>query len=356
MSATELPSRSNDCTIKDRFGFATGACTIKHRIFSRLGLFSAFLALFMLAACLPDEAQQSPLAQATLTPTPRSTPLPPVPTVIPPGVEDNPIQMVIRAASGTRNLISNAQIESFQDAILDQSGLIVEITLVERYAEALAALCDSRPTSVVVAWLDGVSYEAAQALDCGEAVLQVERNSQTGDPGQIVTNGELQIGSLGALSDATFCRLGYDDYYSWLVPSLILQANGIDPANGLTTVTDYPDADALIEAVVDGECAATGISESAFDDLRGTVRSDLDVLETSAPFPYGVLVYPIALTLGERLRLTDALLALSTDLDGGDVMKPFLSQDNLETVETDDFEALSGFLSRTGLDFAQLGN
>jgi ABC-type phosphate/phosphonate transport system substrate-binding protein len=356
LSAAELPSRSNDCTIKDRFGFATGACTIKHRIFSRFGFYCVFLALFLLAACLPDEAQQSPLAQATLTPTPRSTPLPPVPTVIPPGVEDNPIQMVIRAATGRRNLISDAQVEDFQDAILDKSGLIVRIMLVDRYAEALAALCDSRPTNVAVAWVDGVSYEAAKALECGEPVLQIERGSQTGDSGQIVTNGALQIGSLGSLSDANFCRLGYDDYYSWLVPSLILQANGIDLANGLTTVTDYPDADTLIEAVADGECAATGISESAFDDLRGTVRSDLDVLETSAPFPYGVLIYPIALTLGERLRLTDALLALSTDLDGGDVMKPFFSQDGLTTVESDDFDALSSFLGRTGLDFAQLGS
>lgn len=328
-------------------------CTIKHRIFSRFGV---LLVLFLLAACLPDEQQQGPLAQATLTPTPRSTPLPPVPTVIPPGLEDNPIRMIIRAAPGTRDLISNVQITSFEDSILEESGLIVQITLVERYAEALAALCESRPTNVVVAWLDGVSYEAAMALDCGEPVLQIERNSQTGDPGQIITNDELQIGSLQALGRANFCRLGYDDYYSWLVPSLILQANGIDPANGLTTVNDYPDANALINAVANGECAATGISETAFGRLRGTVRGNLDVLETSAPFPYGVLVYPIALTLGERLRLTDALLALSADLDGEDVMKPFFSQDRLTTVEANDFDALSSFLGRTGLDFAQLGN
>lgn len=331
-------------------------CAIKHRTFSRFGLFSALLLLFLLAACLPEEQQLGPQSQATLTPTPRSTPLPPVPTVIPPGMEDNPIQMVIRAASGRRDLISDAQVENFQEAILDQSGLIVQITLVDRYAEALAALCDSRPTNVVVAWLDGVSYEAAKALDCGEPILQIERDSETGDPGQIVTNGELQISSLNALNDVNFCRLSYDDYYSWLVPSLILQANGIDPAEGLTTVTDYPDVDALIEAVAAGECAATGISETAFDDLRGSLRSDLDVLETSAPFPYGVLVYPLALTLGERLRLTDALLAISTDLDGSDVMEPFFAQDGLTAVEAEDFDALSAFLGRTGLDFAQLGN
>jgi ABC-type phosphate/phosphonate transport system substrate-binding protein len=337
-------------------GFAAGACTIKHRNFSRFGLFSALIALLLLAACLPEEQQQGPLSQATLTPTPRSTPLPPVPTVIPPGLEDNPIRMVIRAASGRRSLISGAQIKSFEDAILEQSGLIVRITLVDRYAEALAALCDSRPTNVVVAWLDGVSYEAAKALNCGEAVLQIERRSQTGDPGQIVTNGEQKIANLRALSNANFCRLGYDDYYSWLVPSLILRANGVDPADGLTTVTDYPDSDALIEAVAAGECAATGISESAFNALRGRLRTSLDVLETSPPLPYGVLMYPLALTLGERLRLTDALLALAADLDGGDVMQPFLAQDGLAAVNAGDFDALSAFLGRTGLDFAQLGN
>ena len=43
-----------------------------------------------------------PTSRPTVTPTPRSTPLPPVPTAVPLGSESNPLQLKIsRAANGT---------------------------------------------------------------------------------------------------------------------------------------------------------------------------------------------------------------------------------------------------------------
>ncbi len=316
------------------------------------------LVVVLLAGCRRAEGVQGPLIQSTATPTPRSTPLPAVATSVPPGIEENPIRMVLRPAGSAvaRSLVTDFQITQFVNALQVESGLAVEVTVVDRYAEALAALCDSSPTQVTVAWLDGVSYQAAMAQECGVPVLQVERNGQNGDRGQIVASRAVNIDSVQELSGGNFCRLGLEDYYSWLIPALLMQANALDPLHNLEAVTDYPDEDALIAAVAEGACSATGIAESDFADLSGALRNELVVVGSTPSLPYGVLMYPINLPLGERLRLTDALLALAANPEIAVSLTPLLGQSRLERVDTEAFASLSQFLNSTGLNFAQLGS
>ena len=295
---------------------------------------------------------------ATATATPRSTPLPAVATIVPPGIEENPIQMIVNPV-GAASLITDTQIANFESAIAADSALAVTVTVVDRYAEALAALCDSTPTSVTVAWLDGLTYQAAIAQNCGEPVMQIERgrrNARTGDAGQIVASLSRGLGNVQALRGRDFCRVGLNDYYSWLVPSVVMRANGMNPINDLDSVTDYDSPRDMIQAILDDECAAAGISETDFDDLSGALKEELSLLETTPPFPYGILMYPISLPLGERIRLDNVLLAMDIDPDGSDAMRPLLGQDGLTRVSADDFDDLTEFLDRTGLDFAQLGN
>lgn len=324
----------------------------------RFRLAFTLLLLFLLAACRRDQGVQGPLIQATLTPTPRSTPLPPVPTVIPPGTEENPIMMVIRPplSDVARELITDFQIGQFEAALNEASGLVIDVTVVDRYAEALAALCGSTPTQVAVVWLDGLSYTAAAARNCGVPVLQVERDGETGAPVQLVTSREGGIGTLAALQGERICRLRFDDPSSWLIPALILWANGIDPNTELDVIEDYPDVEALVDAVAAGECAAIGMTASDFEALAGIVRSELQLLETTPPFPFSVLMYPGSLPLGERLRLDEALLNMMLDSSAADTLEPLLGQDNLARAVPEDFDLLSAFLVSTGLDFAILGN
>ncbi|MAS36168.1 MAG: hypothetical protein CL610_19335 [Anaerolineaceae bacterium] len=316
-------------------------------------LYTLLLLVMLLAACRPAQVEQGPFVQATATATPRSTPLPPVPTVVPPGTADNPIQMVINPDG----VVTSAQISSFEEALREQSDLVINVSVVERYAEALAALCDSSPTNVTVAWLDGVTLEAALAQNCGEPVMQVERgtrNAQAGDAGLIIASEDAAFSGVEALDGRTFCRLALDDYYSWLVPSLMMRANGVDPVNDLESVVDYDSRNALIEAVINGDCDATGISAQDFEALRDAQQDALASIAETPPLPYAVLLYPLSLPLGERIRLEDALLVMENDTDASAALRPLLGQDSLSVVDDDAFEDVADFLADTGLDFAQL--
>lgn len=318
-------------------------------------LIAILLVLLMMAGCRREEGVQGPIIQATLTPTPRSTPLPPVPTVIPPGTEANPLRMVIRPplSAVARSLITDFQAGQFEAALLETSGLVVDVTVVERYAEALSALCDSTPAQVTVAWLDGVSYQVATAQGCGSPALLAERDGQMGDAVQLITRRDGPVESVRDVLGAQFCRISYNDYDTWLLPALLLQSQGLDPDTAPAAIRDYPDSDSLVAALLDGDCDVAGMAVSTFDDLSSATRGDLRVLETTPPFPYSVLMYPISLPLGERLRLGEALLTMAQE--NAALLEPFFGQDGLAAAVVDDFEALTDFLGRTGLDFVRLG-
>lgn len=325
------------------------------RFFMRALLGLSLCAVVVLAGCRRAEVAQGPLVQATLTPTPRSTALPPLPTVLPPGLDENPIQMMIRPESMSQ---ARDAVVRFQDALIAETGLVVEVVLVQRHAEALAALCDSSPTDVNVAWVDAVTYGAAVAQGCGQPALQIERGEtrpRAGSAVQIISNAGQNIAGIRALSGRVFCRVGYEDDESWLAPALLLRANGVDPLTAFEAVVDYPDRDALIEAVAAGECAATGLSQDIYDALPNSVRRDLNVVESTPPLPYGVLMFPQSLPLGERLLLTDALLTLALDPESASVMRGVLGQERLARVNQGGFDELASFLGRTGLDLAQMG-
>jgi ABC-type phosphate/phosphonate transport system substrate-binding protein len=263
--------------------------------------------------------------------------------------------MVINPA----NLTTDAQVARFEELLAADSGLVVDVILVERYAEALAALCASTPTDVTVAWLDGIAYQAAVMQNCGEPVLQIEqgsREARRGERVQIVTRAGSGLSSVRSLANRTFCRLDATDYYGWLVPSLMLRAGGVNPISGLGAVVDYERRSTLIEAVIGGDCDAAGITETDFTALRGAQRDELRVIETTPPFPYGILMYPINLPLGERIRLDNALLALEVDPAARDVLLPLFGQSGFARVSPNDLTPLSEFLNSTGLDFGQLGS
>jgi ABC-type phosphate/phosphonate transport system substrate-binding protein len=318
--------------------------------------------LVLLPACRRQGAQSGPVIAATLTVTPRSTPLPVVATAVPAGAEANPLQMVIRP-DGSMSAARSA-IADFEAAVLEKSGLTIKVELVERYAEALGALCDSSGGQVTVAWLNGASYAAANAQNCGIPILQVERgtrsDAKTGEAAAIIVNKAAKITTLSALKGKNFCRINYDDFYTWFAPSLILKANGLNPLTDVGSVSDQTDIPAVIKAVAAGDCDAAGIPAGALDEFADKIGDATDkvtvLTTTDAAFPFAILMIPSDVQLGTRIALNNALVALSEDSTTAIKMRALLGQNAILPVTSDEFKDLSDFIGSTRLDFSQLGN
>ncbi len=326
----------------------------------------------MMAAC---QSQPTATPEVDTTPEVEVTPEPLNPADFPAGSVENPLQIVILPVDADAAADEEA---AFEETLQASAGVTIDLVLVDNYADAMAALCQSDSGIVAVAWLDGVSMYAAVAQNCGAASLQVQHGTLTADEeaaaddeevvgepattgaaGHIVVSRQLGTTQLNSLRGRTFCRLGNDDFYSWLVPVLVLSSNNIEVTGFFGAIVDYDSRDDLLAAVASGDCAGTGISVAAYDALveaENEVVDDLRIADTSIEFPYRVMVVPFEVPLSIRIALESAWLELSEDEDQADVVRIFLGQDALLAVEPGDFEAFDTFMAETGLNFAQLGN
>lgn len=314
-------------------------------------------------------------------PPPTATPITDVrfiSTAVPAGLPANPLQMVMQPVSPSLYIepevteepgvgevllpVSSTQAElDLEEVILNYSSVTVDIVPVASPADALRALCDATD-KVSAVWVDGVSFSAALAQNCGEPIFitqkRINNRLESGESGVIILNRDLGNLQLSVLNSRTFCRLGADDFYSWILPLMVFRANNIDPTS-FEAIVDYDDAEAMVEAVVSGECAGAGLSGTVYGGIvegHEDMSDNISVAFASPPIPYAVLMYPVEMQLVIRVSLTEGLARLVDDENDREFLRPFLGQDDLQSVELADFTEYDAFLDEVGLDFSILGN
>lgn len=324
--------------------------------------------VFALAACGGGDATPTITPRPTLTPTPLSTPLAYVPSPIPAGFAENPLQFVIVAQDSANAQAVQAELSA---RLLELSGVNVNVVVANRSAEAISALCRSGIEAVSAVWVAGLGYASARASGCGDALLRLEltdgRNDALGYEGVLLYSRRMETNSVSDTAGKNFCRLGYDDVYSWLLPTLILRNAGVNPDT--LRVRDYADTESLLKGFVDTECDVTAMRLDAYDALVeegangiGQVR----VVSRSQPLPAGVLFVSPLLSSDKQARLIEALLDLSRldstaevtpapDSTADNLLAPFFGVGRLVRVEARDFNALNSFLDATGINFRGLG-
>ncbi len=317
--------------------------------------------LLLLAACEgPSTPPVTP--QPTATATPRSIPIPPVPTDVPLAIEENPLTILL-LPQGTRRATAGAD-EELETLIFDLAGLTVNVEIANSYSEIVAQLCGPTP---VVGWLDGLSFIVAEAQRCADPTLRVVRDRATGYTVEMLmavdfAGDEVSADDLARLAGQTVCRVDSEDDVSWFVPSLMLYASGVNPVYDLDEIIDVEDYDALITAIYNGDCRAGAVPEGYFENEIGAelraledLTEEVAVVSTSPEIPYDILVYPQIVPLNVRIPLDDVFVQIAADADHAGVLESILQQDSLRRVDREDFEELRAFMLATGLNFAALG-
>lgn len=310
----------------------------------------ALLIVFMAAGCR-QVVTVEPTLQPTATYTPRSTPLPTVATPPPPGSEDNPLSLLfLRPSAVSRGAIDNAA-EELQTTLTETNNLLVEIDTLDSGAEAVQALCDSPDGPAAAVWVDGVTYAAALAQGCATPELFIEREDGAGAEVVIIVPNNAPIENVNGLAGAQFCRIGADDLYSWIVPSLLMEASSLSPTQ-LGGIQDMEDAGELVGAVASGDCDAAGIASADLEAVGSSSR--VRALPTEVNVPHSILMIPSVVPLGVRQALTDALIAIAENPEQSSLLEPLLGQTRILRVQEGDLDGWDSFIRATGLDFAEM--
>jgi len=311
----------------------------------------------LVVACRPQAAAILPTPIPTLTSVPRSTPLPALPTSVPIGKADNPLRLIVHPSAKPD---SDKTVTDLETAIEKKTTWVVKIELVDSDAAALSALCASTSDQPAVAWVSGLAYIAANAKKCGQPQLLVSKgtgkNAVTGEIATIIVRRG--ISALSDIKGRIFCRISNTDLISWVIPSLMMEAVGIDPENAPKTIREYDDPAALVKAVSTSECDVAAIPDTSVDELitnDKAVSAKVSSLTSSVAFPYAVLVASSDIPLSALTALNDEWVSLSKDRTLKTNMSQLLGQTTLIPAKAEDLQPFVDFIATTKHDFTQLG-
>ncbi len=323
---------------------------------ARLLLLGSLMLVF--AACRPQAAALLPTPIPTLTSVPRSTPLPALPTSVAIGKSDNPLRLIVHPNT---KLDSDKTVTDLEAAIEKKTGLVVKIEVVDSDAAVLTALCSSTVSQTAMAWVSGLAYIAANAKKCGQPQLLVSRgtgaNASTGEIATIIVRRGM--GGLSDIKGRIFCRIANTDLISWVIPSMMMEAAGMDPENDPKTIKDYAEPADLVKAVASSQCDAAAISDASVGELvtdDTAVSTKVSTLTSSLEFPYTVLVASSDIPLGALTALNGEWVTLSKDRQLKTNVTQLLGQSALVPAKAEDLQPFLDFAASTKHDFTQLGN
>ena len=201
------------------------------------------------------------------------------------------------------------------EMITERTGYAVESNVATSFAAVIEAMGAGNAD---IGWLNTFGYILANEKYGVDVALATERFGTTTYKGQIITRADSGIESLADLEGTTFCRPDPLSTSGWIIPSITLAANGIDPEASIE-VSDVGSHNNVVSAVYNGECDAG----ATYVDARGTIEDDnpdvkevVVVITESADIPNDTVSFAPSVPEDVRANVVAALLDIASTEEG----------------------------------------
>lgn len=270
------------------------------------------------------------------------------------GTEENPIIWAVVPSGETERVVSG--FEEISALVQQETGLYIDPLVATEYAGVIEAMC-SDPPKAQMGSLATFAYILAAERGCAEAELVSVRFGSTSYNGQIFVRADSGINTIADLKGKTFCRPDPLSTSGWIIPSITLRANGINPDTDLAQVVDAGSHDASVAGVYNGDCDAG----SSFVDARTNIEEDypdvmdvIKVIEISADIPNDGVQYVPSFPREMRDRINNALLAISQTEAGQAALDTAYQWGGLERVDDSFYDPFRQVLDAAGVSAEEL--
>ena len=313
----------------------------------RVVLFALVIMTMALGACTPKATPTAtptvPAATAvpaTAAPTAAPTPVPPActPLANPPvakagelGSADNPI-VITFVPSGDSGKITKAG-NAIADCLNKMTGLSFKIEVGTSFGASIEAMGAGKAQ---VGFLNTFSILIAEAkYQIIPAMINL-RNYQTNDldsdkalgnqlepfyKAQFITTATSGIKTYADLKGKTFCFVDPLSTSGYIVPRIILKANGIDPDKDFASTTNAGSHQNVASSVYKGDCDAgvtfiNVLTDATLNKTYPDIQTKLVVFADSDRIPNDGVQYIKTLDPKIQAITTEALLAMAKDPGG----------------------------------------
>jgi phosphonate transport system substrate-binding protein len=243
--------------------------------------------------------------------------------------------------------------EGIAQAIEDQTGLVVVPLVTTDYSAAVEAMCSGEAH---MGALNTFNYILASARGCADVGVTSVRFGSTFYSGQLLARADAGIESVEDLAGKTFCRPDPNSTSGWVIPSISMQAAGLDPEADLAEIVDAGGHDGVVIAIYNGDCEAG----STFVDARSNVEEDFSdvnevvlVVQESAPIPNDNISFGPALS-GQKEALVEVFMGLASSDEGLELLNTVYSWSGMEVVADTFYDGFRQTLEAAGVDIQDL--
>ncbi len=262
------------------------------------------------------------------------------------GSEQNPL-VVVLVPSGEPEEIQWGS-ERLAELLGQKLNMKVRMNLASSFAAAVEAMGAGQAQ---IGWLNALSYLLANEKYGVEVILATLRFNQTYYTAQIIVRADSGIKSLADLRGKAMCWVDPLSTSGYLMPRILLKANGVDPDQDFAQVMNAGSHSDVVRAVYNGDCDAG----ATYVDARSAVEIDMPdvkekvvVLATTAKIPNDnvSVVKDLPADLKEKIR--QALLEIAASEEGKQALQTVYGIEGLEKVDDSFYDEFRAQLSASG--------
>ena len=268
------------------------------------------------------------------------------------GTEKNPIVMSFVPSGDTQEIIASG--DQLAQMIQDKTGLVIDANVGTDFAAVREAMGAKKAH---IGWLNTFNYVLAHEKYGVDVALVTVRYGSTSYKGQIIVRADSGIKTLDDLKGKVMCWVDPNSTSGYIVPRIMLKANGIDPDKDFAKTIEAGSHNNVVTQVYNGDCDAG----ATYVDARSSVEKDLpDVKEkviaiaTTADIPNDNVSFIKDFPKEDRDKIVNALLEIANSEEGKKALNELYSIEGLEPADDSFYDGFRAQLSKAGINIEDL--
>jgi phosphonate transport system substrate-binding protein len=269
-------------------------------------------------------------------------------------VEKAPVKLIMSfvPSGDTQQIITGG--EAIERLLEGKTGYEIDTNVATSYAAVVEAMGAGNAD---IGWLNTFGYILAHEKYGVDVILATVRFGQPYYTGQIIAGADTGIETLADLKGKTMCWVDPLSTSGYVIPRVMLQAEGIDPDADFANVVEAGSHNNVVIAVYNGDCDAG----ATFVDARGSVESDfpdvkdkVKVIAESPQIPNDTVSVRADLDPEIVETIKSALLEISQTDEGKAALEEVYEINELTAVDDSFYDSFRATLDAAGVDIEQM--
>ena len=247
-----------------------------------------------------------------------------------------------------------ASAENIASAIEKRTGIKIEVSVPSDYSLAVEEICNGKADFGA---FNAFSYVVANAQGCADARLVSKRFGLTYYHSQLIARKNSGINTAADFVGKSFCRPDPLSTSGWVLPSIIMQANGVSPENDLENILDVGEHSEVVVAVYNNKCdvGATYVdAREVLVDSIPDVMEEVKIVTISASIPNDNISFNPDVPEETQRVIINAFKDLASSKEGLEILSVVYNWEGIEEINDSFYDDLRKQLNDAEIEFEDL--